>query len=141
MLLDAIAFDDSGLVPVIAQDTDSGQVLMVAWMDREAVVETVETGRAVYFSRSRRRLWRKGEESGHVQHVRSMRLDCDGDVLLLEVEQVGGIACHTGRAHCFYRELDMASGEWLTVEPVLRSPESIYGAGSAPGADEPEEGA
>lgn len=127
-MLDAVVFNESGLVPVIAQDVDSDRVLMVAWMNREALVETVETGRAVYFSRSRGRLWRKGEESGHVQHVRGLRLDCDGDVLLMTVEQVGGIACHTGREHCFYRELDMASGEWRSAEPVLRSPESIYGA-------------
>ena len=145
-MLDAVAFDESGLVPAIAQDVDSGRVLMVAWMNREALVETIETGRAVYFSRSRRRLWRKGEESGHVQHVRSIRLDCDGDVLLVTVEQVGGIACHTGREHCFYRELDMASGEWRSVEPVRRPPEAIYGsrddappdaAGEAGGTEDP----
>ena len=129
-MLDAVVFNESGLVPVIAQDVDSERVLMVAWMNREALVETVETGRAVYFSRSRGRLWRKGEQSGHVQHVRGLRLDCDGDVLLMTVEQVGGIACHTGREHCFYRELDMASGEWRSVEPVLRSPESIYATGN-----------
>ena len=126
-MLDAVTFDESGLVPAIAQDVDSGQVLMVAWMNRDALRETVETGRAVYFSRSRGRLWRKGEESGHVQHVRGLRLDCDGDVILLSVEQVGGIACHTGREHCFYRELDMASGQWHSVEPVVKSPEAIYG--------------
>ena len=126
-MIDSVVFNESGLVPAIAQDADSGRVLMVAWMDREALLETVETGRAVYFSRSRQRLWRKGEESGHVQHVRSLRLDCDGDVILIGVEQVGGIACHTGREHCFYRELDMVDGEWRSVEPVLRSPESIYG--------------
>ena len=127
-MLDSVAFNESGLVPVIARDVDSGQVLMVAWMNRDALLETVETGRAVYFSRSRKRLWRKGEESGHVQHVRGLRLDCDGDVILMTVEQVGGIACHTGREHCFYRELDMASGEWRSVEPVVRSPASIYGS-------------
>jgi len=129
--LDAVSFDAAGLVPVVTQDAASRQVLMFAWMNREALAETVASGRAVYFSRSRQRLWRKGEESGHVQHVRSLRLDCDGDVLLMGVEQVGGIACHTGRAHCFFRELD-AGGEWRTVEAVLRSPETIYGPGRGP---------
>lgn len=118
-------FNESGLVPAIAQDAASGQVLMVAWMNREALSETVDTGRAVYFSRSRQRLWRKGEESGHVQSVREIRLDCDGDVVLLSVEQIGGIACHTGRAHCFYRKLD-EHGNWQISEPVLKSPEAIY---------------
>jgi len=126
-MLDDIAFNESGLVPVIAQDAQSSRVLMVAWMNREALTETVESGRAVYYSRSRQRLWRKGEQSGHVQHVRGLRLDCDGDVILMRVEQIGGIACHTGREHCFYRELDMGNGEWTSVEPVVKSPESIYG--------------
>ena len=135
-MLDAVHFNASGLVPVITQDADSGRVLMFAWMDREALAETVRTGRAVYYSRSRERLWRKGEESGHVQRVRELRLDCDGDVLLLGVEQVGGIACHTGRAHCFYRRLG-ADGEWHETEPVLRSPESIYGDASEGRAGEP----
>ncbi len=125
-MLDSVKFDAAGLVPAIAQDAASGQVLMVAWMDREALEQTVATGRAVYFSRSRRRLWPKGESSGHVQHVRELRLDCDGDVLLLKVEQVGGIACHTGREHCFYRRLE--GGEWRTVEAPLKDPEEIYGA-------------
>ena len=128
-MIDAISFDTAGLVPAIAQDADSGQVLMVAWMNEAAVRETVKTGRAVYFSRSRQRLWRKGEESGHVQHIREMRLDCDGDVLLLLVEQVGGIACHTGRNHCFFRQLD-SDGNWVAVDPVIKSPESIYGPAS-----------
>lgn len=124
-MIDSVVFNESGLVPAIAQDADSGQVLMVAWMNREALTETVETGRAVYFSRSRQRLWRKGEESGHRQTIREIRLDCDGDVVLLTVDQIGGIACHTGRKHCFYRKLD-EQGNWQTDEPVLKSPEAIY---------------
>lgn len=124
-LLDAVTFDAAGLVPAIAQDAVSGQVLMVAWMNRDALAETVSSARAVYFSRSRRRLWRKGEESGHVQRVRDIRLDCDGDVILLSVEQVGGIACHTGREHCFYRRVS-EGGEWEAVEPVLKDPATIY---------------
>ena len=126
-MIDSVIFNQDGLVPAIAQDAQSGQVLMVAWMNAEALEETRSTGRAVYFSRSRQRLWRKGEESGHVQHVKEMRLDCDGDVLLLMVEQVGGIACHTGREHCFYRKLD-DDGQWQDCEPVLKDPELIYGA-------------
>ena len=124
-MIESVVFNDSGLVPAIAQDADSGLVLMFAWMNEEALRETVATGRAVYYSRSRQRLWRKGEESGHVQHVKALRLDCDGDVLLLSVEQVGGIACHTGRQHCFYRKLD-ETGSWQECEPVLKSPELIY---------------
>lgn len=123
--IDAIAFDAAGLVPVITQDAESGQVLMFAWMNREAVALTASTGRAVYYSRSRARLWHKGEESGHAQQVHELRLDCDGDVLLMSVTQVGGIACHTGRAHCFFRRLDGA-GQWQAVEAVLRDPEEIY---------------
>lgn len=125
-MIESVAFDEAGLVPVIAQDVASGQVLMVAWMNREALQETVATRQAVYFSRSRQRLWRKGEQSGHVQKVSDIRLDCDGDVLLLSVEQVGGIACHTGREHCFYRQLD-DSGNWQSVEEVLKDPADIYG--------------
>jgi phosphoribosyl-AMP cyclohydrolase len=123
-----VAFDEQGLVPAIAQDAATGQVLMVAWMNRESLHETAATGRAVYWSRSRKRLWRKGEESGHVQQVRELRLDCDGDVILLKVEQVGGIACHTGRASCFYRRLDGTAGlaTWIAVDPVLKDPELIY---------------
>ena len=128
-MLDSVKFDAAGLVPAIAQDAASGDVLMVAWMDREALEETVATGRAVYFSRSRGRLWRKGEASGHVQRVRELRLDCDGDVLLLRVDQVGGIACHTGRRHCFWRRLE--DGAWRTVEAPLKDPEAIYGATGA----------
>jgi phosphoribosyl-AMP cyclohydrolase len=123
--LDAVRWNDDGLVPVIAQDYASGQNLMLAWMNAEALRATVDEGRAVYWSRSRGSLWRKGEQSGNVQIVRDMRLDCDGDTLLLSVEQRGGIACHTGRAHCFYRRFD--GGGWQDVEAVLRDPEDIYG--------------
>ena len=126
--LDEVAFDASGLIPAIAQDATTGTVLMVAWMNREALAETAATGRAVYWSRSRGKLWRKGEESGHHQVVRELRLDCDSDVILLKVEQVGGIACHTGRQSCFYRRLDDSSGQsqWKTTDPVLKDPELIY---------------
>ena len=122
--LDQLKWDDAGLIPVIAQDASSGQVLMFAWMNRAALARTVATGEAVYWSRSRGRLWHKGEESGHVQKVRELRVDCDEDVLLLKVEQVGGIACHTGRQHCFFRRLD--DGDWAVTEPVLKNPEDIY---------------
>ena len=123
--LDDLQWDENGLVPAIAQDANSGQVLMVAWMDRQALTETVQTARAVYWSRSRSRLWRKGEESGHVQSVKEVRLDCDGDVVLLKVDQAGGIACHTGRASCFFRRLE--AGKWKVTEPVLVEPDQIYG--------------
>ena len=123
--LDAIKWDRDGLVPVIAQDAGSGKVLMVAWMNREALVETARTSKAVYWSRSRKRLWHKGEESGHEQIVCDIRLDCDSDVLLLSVEQRGGIACHTGRQHCFFQQLQ--GDRWVTVEPVLKSESEIYG--------------
>ncbi|QIK37881.1 phosphoribosyl-AMP cyclohydrolase [Caldichromatium japonicum] len=126
--LEQIAWGPDGLVPAIAQDTRSGRVLMVAWMNRESLRLTRETGRAVYWSRSRRRLWHKGEESGHIQRVCAIRLDCDGDVVLLEVEQEGGIACHTGRERCFYRQLDEA-GRWIETDPILKDPEAIYGGG------------
>jgi phosphoribosyl-AMP cyclohydrolase len=122
--LGEVAWDSQGLVPVIAQESGSGRLLMMAWMNRDALQETVASGRAVYWSRSRNRLWRKGEESGHVQWVRDIRLDCDGDAVLLEVEQVGGIACHTGRGRCFYRSL--RNGAWEETEAVVRSPEEIY---------------
>jgi phosphoribosyl-AMP cyclohydrolase len=122
--LDAVHFDDRGLVTVIAQDAGSGRVLMVAWANAEALAETAATGQAVYFSRSRGRLWRKGEESGHRQRVSEVRLDCDGDAVLYRVEQAGGIACHTGRESCFFRLLD--DGQWQAVDPVLRDPELIY---------------
>jgi len=122
--LDEVRWDGDGLVPAIAQEAGTGRILMVAWMNREALAETAASGRAVYWSRSRGRLWRKGEESGHAQTVREMRLDCDADVVLLEVEQSGGIACHTGRHSCFFRRLK--EGAWETVDPVLKDPESIY---------------
>lgn len=124
--LDEIRWTADGLVPVVAQEAGTGQVLMVAWMNREALALTAEEGYAVYWSRSRGRLWRKGEQSGHRQKVLEIRIDCDEDVVLLKVEQAGGIACHTGRHHCFYRVLK--DGRWATVEPVLKSPDSIYGA-------------
>lgn len=124
-MLESIKFDEAGLIPAIAQDASSGQILMVAWMNAEALRETVASKCAVYFSRSRQRLWRKGEESGHVQRVQDIRLDCDGDVLLLTVDQVGGIACHTGRQHCFYRTLNDEE-QWEECETVIKSPEEIY---------------
>ncbi|NWG74020.1 MAG: phosphoribosyl-AMP cyclohydrolase [Rubrivivax sp.] len=125
--LDEVRWDAQGLVPAIAQEAASGDVLMVAWMNREALAATIERGEAVYWSRSRARLWHKGEASGHVQQVHEVRLDCDGDVVLLKVTQRGhepGIACHTGRHSCFFRRLD--NGQWVTVEPVLKDPETIY---------------
>lgn len=122
--LEQIKWNEAGLVPAIAEDAESGVNLMVAWMNREALAETVDTNRAVYFSRSRQKLWRKGEESGHHQIVKEVRLDCDADVILLKVEQQGGIACHTGRQHCFYRVYQ--DGEWQTREPVLKDPADIY---------------
>lgn len=122
--LDQVHWTADGLVPVIAQEKDSGQVLMFAWMDREALRLTAETGHAVYWSRSRGRLWHKGEESGHVQKVYEIRLDCDEDVVLLTVEQLGGIACHTGRHHCFFHKL--VNGEWTVDQPVLKDPKDIY---------------
>ena len=123
--LDEVRWDENGLVPAIAQDASSGQVLMVAWMNRDALTETVRSARAVYWSRSRSRLWRKGEESGHIQTVKEVCLDCDGDVVLLQVEQAGGIACHTGRANCFFRKLE--AGKWVVTQPVLVEPDEIYG--------------
>ncbi len=122
--LDEVNFGDEGLVTVIAQDAASARVLMVASANREALAETAASGQAVYWSRSRRRLWRKGEESGHRQRVLEIRLDCDGDVVLYAVEQTGGIACHTGRESCFFRRLD--GEQWRTVDPVLKDPELIY---------------
>jgi phosphoribosyl-AMP cyclohydrolase len=123
--LDSIKWDADGLVPAIAQDAGSGTILMMAWMNRESLTLTRETGHAVYWSRSRRKLWHKGEESGHQQVVRALRIDCDADVVLMEVEQQGGIACHTGRHNCFYRELD-ADGRWVEIAPVLKDPDAIY---------------
>jgi len=122
--LSEIRFDVDGLVPAIAQDATSNRVLMVAWMNRDSLKETMETGKAVYWSRSRNRLWRKGEESGHEQFVREVRLDCDGDVIILQVEQLGNIACHTGRTSCFYRILK--DGEWIEADPVIKDPREIY---------------
>lgn len=122
--LDEINWDENGLIPAIAQEAKTGKLLMVAWMNRQALELTVKENRAIYWSRSRQKVWRKGEESGHVQHLKEIRLDCDNDVLLLEVEQQGGIACHTGRHSCFFRRL--INGQWEEVEPILQDPESIY---------------
>jgi len=122
--LNKVNWSADGLVPAIAQDAATGRVLMVAWMDREALRLTAANGVAVYWSRSRRKLWHKGEESGHVQTVKEIRLDCDADVILLQVEQQGGIACHTGRASCFYSRLE--NGEWKTIDAVLKNPDEIY---------------
>ena len=126
--IEEVRFDESGLIPAIAQDAQSGRILMVAWMNRESLEETCQTGIAVYWSRSRKSLWRKGESSGHTQKVRDIQLDCDSDVILLEVEQIGGIACHTGRQSCFYRKLETTGQEpvWVSVDPVLKDPELIY---------------
>ena len=123
--LDEVAWDTQGLVPAIAQDAVTGEVLMFAWMNREALALTAETGTAVYWSRSRGRLWHKGEESGHTQKVLELRVDCDKDVVLLKIEQIGGIACHTGRRSCFFNRLE--SSGWQDVEPVLKDPKLIYG--------------
>lgn len=122
--LNKVNWTEEGLVPVIAQEAGTGQVLMFAWMNREALKQTAASGVAVYWSRSRKKLWRKGEESGHVQKVRELRLDCDEDVVLLTVEQIGGIACHTGRHSCFYQKLE--NGQWNAVDPVLKDPALIY---------------
>ena len=122
--LNKINWSTDGLVPAIAQDAESGRVLMVAWMDRDALQRTVALGEAVYWSRSRKKLWHKGEESGHVQRVREIRLDCDQDVLLLQIEQQGGIACHTGRESCFFSRLE--NGQWVETDIVLKNPDEIY---------------
>ena len=121
-----IEWDDQGLIPVIVQDHETHKGLMFAWMNREALQKTMELRQAVYFSRSRRKLWFKGEESGHVQHVKSLRMDCDQDVLLLTVEQVGGIACHTGRNSCFFESFNFDAQAWEVTEPVLKDPALIY---------------
>lgn len=123
--LNKVQWDDRGLVPVITQEVGSNDILMFAWMNRDALLKTVETGEAVYWSRSRKKLWHKGEESGHFQKVHEIRLDCDEDVVLLKVEQVAGIACHTGRHSCFFQQFegDVNNGEWVTVEPVLEATE------------------
>ena len=122
--LNRVKWDERGLVPVVAQESTTGRVLMLAWMDRAALARTAETGDAVYYSRSRERLWRKGEESGHVQRVLEIRMDCDNDVVLLKVEQAGGIACHTGRPSCFFQSL--VDGQWVTVDAIVRDPQDIY---------------
>ena len=122
--LDEIKWTADGLVPVIAQEYATGKVMMFAWMNQESLAETVQTGKAVYWSRSRQQLWRKGESSGHEQIVKNINLDCDADVILLAIEQQGGIACHTGRKSCFYRQLQ--DGQWLDVEPVIKDPAEIY---------------
>ncbi len=122
--LDEIKWTEDGLVPVIAQEAGTGQVLMLAWMNRESLALSVQESKAIYWSRSRGRLWRKGEESGHEQIIHDIRLDCDNDVILLEVEQKGGIACHTGRHHCFFKQLQ--GDQWVEVEPVIKDPASIY---------------
>ncbi len=122
--LDEVLWDAQGLVPAIAQDAQTGEVLMFAWMNREALALTAEKGHAVYWSRSRGRLWRKGEESGHTQKVLELRVDCDKDVVLLKIDQSGGIACHTGRRSCFFNRLETSG--WQDVEPVLKDPKEIY---------------
>lgn len=122
--LDTVRWDEDGLVPAIAQDHLTGRVLMVAWMNREALSLTVAEQRGIYWSRSRQKLWRKGEESGHVQVLKELRLDCDGDVVILQIEQLGGIACHTGRESCFYRRYE--NGGWQIVDAVQKQPEEIY---------------
>ena len=122
--LDEVKWDSNGLVPAVAQAHDSGRLLTLAWMNREALAATVAENRAVYWSRSRQRLWRKGEESGHVQQLKELRIDCDADAILLLVEQIGGIACHTGRERCFYRIL--TDGNWTVTDPVIKEPAEIY---------------
>ncbi len=122
--LNEVPWDKDGLVPVIAQDFSTGRVLTLAWMNRDALTLTAEKGVAVYWSRSRKKLWRKGEESGHTQKVRELRLDCDSDAILLRVDQAGGIACHTGRESCFFRKLE--NGRWVATDPVLKDPAAIY---------------
>ena len=122
--LNEVPWDGQGLIPVVTQEFSTGRVLTLAWMNREALAETARGGEAVYWSRSRKKLWRKGEESGHTQKVRELRLDCDSDAILLRVDQVGGIACHTGRESCFFRKLE--NGRWVTTDPVLKDPSVIY---------------
>ena len=122
--LNDVPWDGQGLVPVVTQEFSTGRVLTLAWMNREALAQTAKSGEAVYWSRSRNKLWRKGEESGHTQKVRELRLDCDSDAVLLRVDQVGGIACHTGRESCFFRKLD--NGRWVATDPVLKDPAAIY---------------
>jgi phosphoribosyl-AMP cyclohydrolase len=123
--LDEVPWNEQGLIPVVTQEFSSGRVLTLAWMNRDALAETSTSGQAVYWSRSRGKLWRKGEASGHVQRIVEIRLDCDADAILLKVEQVGGIACHTGRESCFFRKLE--NGRWVSTDPVLKDPKLIYG--------------
>ncbi len=127
--LNEVPWNAQGLIPVVTQDASSGRVLTLAWMNREALQETVRSGEAVYWSRSRGKLWHKGEESGHIQKVLEIRLDCDEDVVLLRVEQVGGIACHTGRHSCFFQKFD--AGKWVVADPVIKDPLEIYGKGGS----------
>jgi phosphoribosyl-AMP cyclohydrolase len=122
--VDDILWNSDGLAPAIAQDAKTGKILMVAWMNREALQLTVTENRAIYWSRSRQKLWRKGEESGNVQQLKELRIDCDKDVIMMQVEQVGGIACHTGRVSCFYRVLK--DGQWTSVDPVIKNPKELY---------------
>ena len=122
--LDEVPWNEQGLIPVVTQESATGRVLTLAWMNREALAETVHSGQAVYWSRSRNKLWRKGEESGHMQRIVEIRLDCDSDAILLRVDQIGGIACHTGRESCFFRKLE--NGRWVTTDPVLKDPAAIY---------------
>ena len=122
--LNEVPWDKDGLIPVVTQEVASGRVLTLAWMNRDALTETAKSGEAVYWSRSRKKLWRKGEESGHTQKVRELRLDCDSDAILLRVDQAGGIACHTGRESCFFRKLE--DGRWVETDPVLKDPADIY---------------
>jgi phosphoribosyl-AMP cyclohydrolase len=124
-LLQEINWNEQGLIPAIAQDWQTGEVLMLAWMNRDALQLTIDEGRAIYWSRSRQALWRKGEESGHVQHLKELRIDCDADTVLMKVEQIGGIACHTGRRSCFYQRLE--EGVWRVTDDVIKQPEDIYG--------------
>lgn len=122
--LDAVKWDNDGLVPAISQDHKSGRILMMAWMNREALELTAKEQRAIFYSRSRQKLWRKGESSGHVQKLHELRLDCDSDVIVMQVEQIGGIACHTGRESCFYKVFE--NGNWIDVDPVIKDPSDIY---------------
>ncbi len=122
--LDEVKWNEDGLVPVITQELETKQVLTLAWMNRESLALTLETGHAVYWSRSRQKLWHKGETSGHQQQIKSIRIDCDHDAVLLEVVQIGGIACHTGRHHCFYLRLE--NNQWVSADPVLKDPKEIY---------------
>ncbi len=123
-ILDEIKWNEAGLVPAIAQQHDTGKVLMVAWMNRQALQTTLEEGRAVYYSRSRKKIWRKGEESGYIQELKELRIDCDSDVVLMQVKQIGGIACHTGRHTCFYKRYE--NNHWQDIDPVLKDQTEIY---------------